>query len=124
MDGFLAKRLVSDSLWAAVAPLLPPHRTRSQGGGLRPVDDRAVFVAIAYVLTSGSAWHTLPAAFGVSKATAHRRFAAWTTSGLWDRDVLAAVGAADRDWAAAIWKAASERAADARHGSEPTETAD
>jgi hypothetical protein len=124
VDASLEKRLVSDDLWNAVGPLLPPHRTRWQGGGLRPVDDRAVFAAIVYVLTSGSAWHTLPAAFGVSKATAHRRFTAWTASGLWDRDVAAAVSGPDRAWAEAIWRAASERAGDARHGSEPTETTD
>ncbi|MDQ1644713.1 MAG: hypothetical protein QOJ50_897 [Cryptosporangiaceae bacterium] len=115
MDVPLGKRLVSDSLWTAVAPLLPAHRTRWQGGGLRPVDDRAVFTAIVYVLTSGSAWHTLPAAFGVSKATAHRRFTAWTASGLWDRDVPPAVSAQDRDWAVAIWTAAGERAGEPRH---------
>jgi hypothetical protein len=37
------------------------------------------------VLTTGCAWRHLPAEFGVSKATAHRRFVAWTQAGLWRR---------------------------------------
>jgi transposase len=37
--------------------------------------DRAVFTAIVHVLTTGRAWRHLLAEFGVSKATAHRRFA-------------------------------------------------
>ena len=39
------------------------------------MDDRAVLAAILYVLQTGCAWSALPASFGVSVATAHRRFA-------------------------------------------------
>src|SRR4051794_41367910 len=60
-------------------------RDRPQGGGTRYVDDLAVFTAIVYVLTTGCAWRHLPAEFGVSKATAHRRFVTWTEAGLWRR---------------------------------------
>jgi transposase len=49
----LARRLVPDGWWEIVVALLPPPKLRRQGGGLRPVDDRAVLTAIAYVLTSG-----------------------------------------------------------------------
>ncbi|WP_198284330.1 transposase [Saccharomonospora xinjiangensis] len=39
---------------------------RPQGGGPRRVDDRAVFTAIVFVLTSVCAWRQLPSSFGVS----------------------------------------------------------
>src|SRR3712207_8951233 len=61
----LGQELVPDGLWAIVEPLLPPQRERPQGGGTRYVDDRAVFTAIVYVLTTGCAWRHLPAEFGV-----------------------------------------------------------
>lgn len=51
--------------------------------GTKPVDDRAVFIAIVYVLTSGCAWRDLPPSFGVTVPTAHRRFTTWTRAGLW-----------------------------------------
>ncbi|MFE9650383.1 transposase [Streptomyces sp. NPDC006365] len=56
-----------------VAPLLPSFNSRPQGGGTAPCDERAVFTAVVYVLTSGCAWRHLPETFGVSPATAHRR---------------------------------------------------
>ncbi|WP_199850412.1 transposase [Streptomyces sp. CMB-StM0423] len=70
----LSQRLVPDDLWSLVAPLLPSFPSRPQGGGTAPVDERAVFTAVVYVLTSGCAWRHLPETFGVSPATAHRRF--------------------------------------------------
>src|SRR3712207_6329627 len=77
----MGQTLVPDGLWEIVEPLLPAQRERPQGGGTRFVDDRAVFTAIVYVLTNGCAWRHLPAQFGVSQATAHRRFVAWTQAG-------------------------------------------
>jgi transposase len=85
VDERLAKRLVPDGLWEIVAPLVPPLKLRRQGGGRRRIDDRAVFTAIVFVLTTGCAWRHLPSTFGVSKATAHRRFEEWTEAGLWRR---------------------------------------
>jgi transposase len=81
----LGRELAPDGLCEIVEPLLPPQRERPQGGGTRYVDDRAVFTAVVYVLTTGCAWRHLSAEFGVSKATAHRRFVAWTEAGLWRR---------------------------------------
>ncbi|MDO1486439.1 transposase, partial [Rhodococcus rhodochrous] len=69
----LSSRLVPDALWEIVEPLLPEFRARPQGGGRAAIDDRAVFTAIVYVLTSGCAWRHLPPSFGVSVPTAHRR---------------------------------------------------
>ncbi|PNV36467.1 IS5/IS1182 family transposase [Streptomyces sp. DH-12] len=110
----LSQRLVPDELWSLVAPLLPSFASRPQGGGTAPVDERAVFTAVVYVLTSGCAWRHLPETFGVSPATAHRRFSAWTRDGLWRRlhqAVLDELGArGEVDWTSAIVDAASVRA--------------
>lgn len=110
----LSKRLVPDELWELVAPLLPSFAARPQGGGTAPRDERAVITAVVYVLTSGCAWRYLPESFGVSPATAHRRFSAWTEAGLWrrlHRAVLDELGArGELDWTSAIVDAASVRA--------------
>jgi transposase len=78
------------------------------------VDDRAVFTAVVYVLTGGCAWRYLPESFGVSPATAHRRFTAWTSAGLWrrlHRAVLDELGArGELGWTSAIVDVASVRA--------------
>ncbi|MFI0710507.1 IS5 family transposase [Streptomyces inhibens] len=110
----LSRRLVPDGLWELAAPLLPKFTSRPQGGGTTPVDERAVFTAVVYVLTSGCAWRHLPPTFGVSPATAHRRFTAWTEAGLWrrlHRAVLDQLGArGGLDWTSAVIDAASVRA--------------
>lgn len=114
MEDRLALRLVPDELGAVGEPLLPRFEPRRQGGGTAPVDNRAVFTAIVYVLTSGCAWRHLSSSFGVSPPTAHRRFQAWTRAGVWawlHRAVLDAQGAAGSiDWSSAIVDAASLRA--------------
>ncbi|WP_406466544.1 IS5 family transposase [Streptomyces sp. NBC_01594] len=114
MGADLSRRLVPDELWELTAPLLPRFNSRPQGGGTAPVDERAVFTAVVYVLTSGCAWRYLPESFGVSPATAHRRFSAWTEAGLWrrlHRAVLDELGArGELDWSSAIVDAASVRA--------------
>ncbi|MCX4909130.1 IS5 family transposase [Streptomyces sp. NBC_00878] len=69
------------------------HEGLEVGGGPAPCDERAVFTAVVYALTSGCAWRHLPPTFGMSPATAHRRFTVWTEAGLWRR---AASGAAGR----------------------------
>jgi transposase len=110
----LSQRLVPDGLWELAAPLLPGFSPRRQGGGSAPLEDRVVFTAVVYVLTSGCAWRHLPPSFGVSPATAHRRFAAWTKAGVWPRlhrAVLDRLGAAgELDWTSAIIDGASVRA--------------
>ncbi|MFD9034511.1 transposase [Streptomyces sp. NPDC059567] len=110
----LSKRLAPDELWELAAPLLPSFATRPQGGGTAPCDERAVFTAMVYALTSGCAWRHLPPTFGTSPATAQRRFTVRTEAGLWSRlhravlDELEARG--EVDWTSAIVDAASVRA--------------
>ncbi|WP_198144511.1 transposase, partial [Parafrankia sp. EUN1f] len=114
MSDRLALRLVPDELWELVEPLLPSFTPRPQGGGTAPVDERAVFTAVVYVLTSGCAWRHLPPSFGVSAPTAHRRFQVWTRAGLWPRIHRAVLdrhgGAGSVDWTSAIVDSASVRA--------------
>ncbi|BCJ35740.1 hypothetical protein Athai_32430 [Actinocatenispora thailandica] len=73
-----------------------------------------MFTAIVYVLTSGCAWRHLPAEFGVSTPTAHRRFQAWTRAGVWRRlhvAVLDQLGAAGEvDWSRVVADGAVVRA--------------
>ncbi len=66
----MGQTLVPGGLWQIVEPLLWPRTERPQGGGTRYVDDRAVFTAVVYVLTTGCAWRHLPAEFGVSRVIA------------------------------------------------------
>ncbi|MCZ0984555.1 IS5 family transposase [Streptomyces diastatochromogenes] len=110
----LSKRLIPDELWEPAAPFLPSFAARPQGGGTAPCDERAVFTAVVYALTSGCAWRHLPTTFGTSPATAHRPFTVWTEAGLRRRlqqAVLDELGArGEVDWTSAIVDAASVRA--------------
>ncbi|MER7104044.1 transposase [Streptomyces humidus] len=112
MSADLSKRLVPDELWELVAPLLPSFAARPQGGGTAPRDERAVFTAVVYVLTSGCAWRHLPPTFGTSSATAHRRsrYGPGSARRL-HRAMLDELGArGEVDWTSAIVDAASIRA--------------
>ena len=110
----LSLRLVPDELWALAEPLISEVPAAPAGRGTAPLDDRAVFTAIVYVLTSGCAWRDLPPSFGVPFQTAHRRFGQWTRAGLWrrlHRAVLDELGArGELDWTSVIIDAASVRA--------------
>jgi transposase len=110
----LSRHLVSDELWRLVQLLIPQFTPGPQGGGSTPVDDRAVFTAVVFVVTSGCAWRHLPPSFGVSVPTAHRRFTEWTKAGLWrrlHRAVLDELGSRVLlDWSRAVLDGASVRA--------------
>lgn len=82
MDEF-ARRLVPEGLWEITEPLIPDPPKRAQGGGIQRVDDRQVFAAVVFVLTTGCAWRHLPPTFGVSHQTTHRRFTEWSQTALW-----------------------------------------
>jgi transposase len=55
----MAKPLVSDELWAFVAPLLSPEPPKPKGGRPR-VPDRAALTGIIFVLKTGIPWEMLP----------------------------------------------------------------
>jgi len=48
----MGKELVSDELWEAIEPLLPPESPKPKGGRPR-VGDRAALTGIVFVLKSG-----------------------------------------------------------------------
>jgi transposase len=98
----MAKALVSDELWALVAPLLPPPRPKPKGG--RPsVDDRKALAGILFVLQSGIPWAMLPREMGCgSGMTCWRRLRDWQAAGVWaklHRILLDRLGRANAiDW--------------------------
>lgn len=99
------KPLVSDELWAVVAPLLPRRRAQPKGG--RPwVEDRATLTGILFVLRSGIPWRMLPTEMGCgSGVTCWRRLREWQRRGVWKklhRALLEQLAAADQvDWSRA-----------------------
>ncbi len=98
----MATPLVSDGLWALVAPLLPPEPPKPKGGRPR-VPDRACLTGIVFVLKSGIPWEMLPQELGCgSGMTCWRRLRDWQEAGVWEalhRALLDRLGAADRiDW--------------------------
>lgn len=81
----MARPLVSDALWAAVAPLLPPAPPQPKGGRPR-VPDRAALTGIVFVLKTGIPWEYLPQEMGCgSGMTCWRRLRAWQHAGVWAR---------------------------------------
>jgi transposase len=98
----MAKALVSDELWALVAPLLPPPRAKTKGGR-PPVDDRKALAGILFVLKSGIPWAMLPQEMGCGCGmTCWRRLRDWQRAGVWERlrrVLLDRLGAANAiDW--------------------------
>ncbi len=77
--------MVPDELWRLFQRVVPSAPTRPQGGGRRRYGDREVLAAIVFAATTNCAWRHLPAVFGPSGPTAHRRFAEWTDAGVWRR---------------------------------------
>ena len=79
----MAKPLVSDDLWAHIAPLLPPVRPRPKGGR-PPVPYRAALTGILFVLKTGMPWEDLPAEMGCGCGmTCWRRLHEWQQAGVW-----------------------------------------
>src|SRR6185312_1746079 len=79
----MSKLLVSDDLWAVIAPLLPAEAPKPRGGRPR-LDDRKVFTGIIFVLKSGIGWEMLPQEMGCgSGMTCWRRLRDWQQAGVW-----------------------------------------
>jgi transposase len=120
----MAKPLVSDELWALVAPLLPPEPPKPKGGRPR-VPDRATLTGIIFVLKSGIPWEMLPLELGCgSGVTCWRRLRDWQDAGVWDRlhrELLDRLGEADQiDWSRASLDSASIAAKRGAISSVPT----
>lgn len=81
----MTQPLVTDELWAAIGPLLPPEAPRPKGGRPR-VPDRAALTGILFVLVTGSPWERLPVEMGCgSGMTCWRRLRDWQAAGVWAR---------------------------------------
>ncbi len=107
----MAKALVSDDLWAAIAPLLPPEPPKPKGGRPR-LPDRAALTGILFVFKSGLPWEMLPAEMGCgSGMSCWRRLRDWQEAGVWaalHRALLERLRAAGQiDWSRAALDSAS-----------------
>lgn len=116
--------LVSDELWALVAPLLPPEPPKPKGGRPR-VDDRSALTGIIFVLKSGIPWEMLPQELGCgSGVTCWRRRRDWQEAGVWERlhhTLLDRLGEAGQiDWSRASLDSASIPAKGGAKPSAPT----
>lgn len=67
-----------DGLWEIVQPLLPP----APKTGRPRADQRAVLTTVLFLQTSGCSWERADGLFGITRATEHRWFQAWTEMGL------------------------------------------
>lgn len=107
----MAKLLLSDELWAVVAPLLPPEPPKPKGGRPR-LSDRKALTGILFVLKSGIPWEMLPQEMGCGCGmTCWRRLRDWHEAGVWHglhRALLDRLGQADQiDWSRASLDSAS-----------------
>ena len=78
----MRKPLVTDELWAAIGPLLPPEPPKPKGGRPR-CDDRVALAGIIFVLRSGIPWEMLPRELSCSGMTCWRRLRDWQEAGVW-----------------------------------------
>ena len=107
----MTRPLVSDELWAAMAPLLPEEPAKPKGGRPR-CDDRRALEGIVFVLWSGIGWERLPReAFGCTGMTCWRRLRDLHAAGVLGRlhrVLLERLAAADAlDWSRASIDSAS-----------------
>src|SRR5258708_28593646 len=125
----MAKPLVSDELWEAIQPLLPPPKPRRfRYPGRKPVDDRKALTGILFVLKTGIPWEDLPHEMGCGCGmTCWRRLQAWHEAGVWFRlhqVLLQRLDDADQiDWSRAAADSTFARACGGVEGSgqNPTE---
>ncbi|CBW76935.1 Transposase (plasmid) [Mycetohabitans rhizoxinica HKI 454] len=86
----MARRKISNELWAVLEPLIPAFTPSPKGGRRRTVDDRAALNGIVYVLHTGIAWEDLPQELGFgSGMTCWRRLRHWQAAGVWSKLHLA-----------------------------------
>src|SRR5579884_3717663 len=115
----MSKPLVSDTLWEAIAPLIPPEPPKPKGGAPR-VPDRAALAGIIFVLRTGIPWQMLPVEMGCgSGSTCWRRLRDWQAAGVWEQlphTLLNRLGRATAiDWSRACVDSASIRAKKGGH---------
>jgi transposase len=107
----MRKPLVSDELWDAIEPLLPPEPPKPKGGRPRCAG-RACLTGIVFVLRSGIPWEMLPRELGCGAGmTCWRRLRDGQAAGVWERlhhALLDRLGTAGQiDWSRACLDSAS-----------------
>src|ERR687885_1619685 len=105
---------VSDDLWEAIQPLLPPEPLATHGGPPR-VPHRAALGGILFILRHGLRWNDLRQELGYgSGVTCWRRLREWQDLGIWSavhQVVLNWLGDLDSiDWSRASVDSVSVRA--------------
>jgi transposase len=79
-----ADPVISDTVWAAVEPLIPHRTRRRRYPGRKPLDDRAVLTGILTVLAREIGFERLPKDLGHgSGMTCWRRLRDWQQAGAW-----------------------------------------
>jgi len=86
----MAKKLVSDELWAIIEPILPVRKRRKHHPGRKPLPDRNCLTGILFVLKTGIPWEDLPQEMGCGCGmTCWRRMRDWQKAGVWRKLHLA-----------------------------------
>jgi transposase len=89
----MTEPLVSDALWALIAPLLPERPPRPKGGR-PPLGDRKALEGIVFVLRTGIPWARLPQEMGCGSGMTPgqargrlcwRRLRDWQAAGVFER---------------------------------------
>ena len=86
------RRILTESQWERLAPVVSGARRREPGGR----SDRRFIEAVVRVLRTGVPWRDLPARFG-KWSTVYRRFRRWAVAGRWEYLRWALVGKSQRD---------------------------
>lgn len=74
------QEVLTDELWAEIAPLLPKNFPSPKGGG-QWIDDRLCLEGVLWVLRSGLGWQQMPKQFP-SGSTCWRRMQVWAGEGV------------------------------------------
>lgn len=72
---------LTDKQWEMIEPLLPRNKSKPGKRGRPPVNKRAVFNGILWILRTGAQWRELPDKYPPYQ-TYHRYFQRWCKSGI------------------------------------------
>jgi transposase len=72
---------LTDKQWEIIEPILPKSKSKPGKRGRPPVNKRAVFNGILWILRTGAQWRELPNKYP-SYQTCHRYFQRWSESGI------------------------------------------
>ena len=77
----MPRRILSDSQWARVAPLLPG---KAEDPGRSARDNREFLEALLWIARTGAPWRDLPDEFGLWNSV-FQRFRRWALKGVFER---------------------------------------